>query len=93
MEAVRANTVDCARLDVQELLIHVVPLLRRPYSLHTWNTILSIGCGLADRSCNILSDTAAEIVGTLRDYPSVRVEISLAHTEGKYVGTGVVLTG
>lgn len=82
MDTVEMNGVDDGRLDVQELLVHVVPLMGKPYTLHTWNTMLSVGCGVAERNCNILSDTSAEILGTLRDYPPIRVHILLECGDG-----------
>lgn len=61
------------RLDVKELLVHLAPLIQDPRGMTTdqWSVELAIGAGMASLEARLIEDTRAEIVGVLRDFPSL----------------------
>ena len=69
------------RRDVRELLIHVGPLQATSVAMvpDEWHVVLAVGAGLTGLSGKRVSDAATVITGTLRDHPSLTVQLAMTH--------------
>ena len=74
-------SIDRNRIDLREMMIQVSPLHEVGAQLVAceWHVILAIGAGIAKLRGVRHTDSTTVIEGVLRDHPSLRVKLTMAH--------------